>query len=206
MANENEQNKAEQNQDQNKGGGSEQDPIKQKVEQLERENASLLKETLAKKQQIKELEEKKTQEEQERLKEQNRYKELYEAGQPQVKRLGEIEPVLNQILETEIAGVPEDKRELIPQFEKPEQKLLWVRQAKDKGLFTPNMDGSRASTGADGKPVTVGSKVNTDKNLPDFVNWSSTDPRLMKLTTQEFQVWKRHSQRTVTGIKGWGNG
>lgn len=177
------------------------DATKARIEALERENAALLKETLSKKEQIRDLESKKQTEEQDRLKEQNKFKELFEASQPKVKRLEEIETVFTQILETEIAEVQEEKRDLIPQFEKPEQKLLWLRQAKAKGLFAPKMD----TTGKDGKPpATVQSKVNADKNLPEFVSWSSNDPRLTTLSTEQYRIWRAHNTKTATGVKGWG--
>ena len=174
---------------------------KVKIEALEKENQALLKETMAKKDQIRDLEAKKTQEEQDRLKEQNKFKELYEGAQPKVARLIEIEPVLTTILETEISEVPEDKRDIIPQFEKPEQKLLWLRQAKAKGLFVP------PTTTKDGKqiPPTVQSKVSTDGTLPEFVSWGASDPRLTTLSIDQFRLWKQHNAKTSPGLRGWGN-
>jgi len=172
---------------------------KQRIEALEKENAALLKETIAKKEQIRDLEAKKTVEEQERLKEQNKWKELYEGILPKAKRLEELEPVLTTLLEQEIADIPEDKRELIPNFDKPEQRLSWVKNAKIKGLFKTTEQGKTQPAS------TVQSKVQTDGTLPDYVSWASNDPRLTKLTLQEFQIWKRHNQKSAQGIKGWGN-
>ena len=191
------------------------DPNLLRIEALERENAGLLKETLFKKEQIRDLETKKTAEEAERLKEQNKYKELYEADQPRIKRLAEIEPVLTSLLDVEIAGIPEDKRDLVPNFERPEQKLLWVKTAKEKKLFTPELNEGKPQVDKNGKPVldakgqpvitSVQSKVNTDKNLPEFVSWASNDPRLTTLPTADYIVWKQHNTKSSPGIRGWGN-
>lgn len=191
---------ADQPQNEKPNDSTNSDPQKVRIEALEKENASLLKETLSKKEHIRELETKKQAEEAERLKEQNKFKELYEGTIPKAKRAEEIEPVINSLLELEVADVPEDKRELIPQFEKPEQKLLWVRNAKAKGLFAvPDQSTQNPAS-------TVQSKVKTEGTLPDFVSWPSNDPRLSKLTTDQYRIWKAHNTKTVTGIRGWGGG
>lgn len=173
------------------------DATKTRIAQLEQENASLLKETLAKKELIRDLETKKQAEEQERLKEQNKYKELYEGTLPKSKRLEELEPVFTTLLEAEIGDIPEDKRDLIPNFDKPEQKLLWVRNAKSKGLFGSQKQEVKL-------PGTVQSKVNTDQTLPEFLSWSANDNRLTTLSISDFQKWKQHNQKTSSGVRGWG--
>lgn len=173
------------------------DVTKARIAELEKENSNLLKETLAKKELIRDLETKKQTEEQERLKEQNKYKELYESTIPKSKRLEELEPVFTTLLESEIAEIPEDKRDLIPNFDKPEQKLLWVRNAKSKGLFGTQKETVKI-------PGTVQSKVNTDATSPEFLSWAASDNRLTTLSMPDFQKWKQHNQKTPAGVRGWG--
>lgn len=178
-------------------GNFDAEAAKARIAELEKENSGLLKETLSKKELIKNLETQKQTEEQERLKEQNKYKELYESNVSKVKRVEEVEPVLNQILETEIGEIPEDKRDLIPNFEKPEQKLLWVRNAKSKGLFSVGKETKAPAS-------TVQSKVNTDGTLPEYLGWANTDERLKTLSIAEFQKWRQHNQKAPAGVRGWG--
>ena len=176
---------------------------KSRIEALEKENQSLLKDTMAKKEQIRDLEAKTENERQAQLKEQAKWKELYEVAQPTLARFKEIEPVLTSLLETELSEVPEDKRDIIPQFEKPEAKLLWLRQAKGKGFFKPAEEPKKEK---DGKPVsTVQSKVNTDGTLPEFVSWAPSDPRLTSLSMAQFRLWKQHNQKQAPGVTGWGS-
>lgn len=187
------------------------DPQKLRIAQLETENAALLKETVAKKEQIRDLETKKKAEEEEQLKSQQKYKELYEGSLPKAKRAEELEPVVADLINIEIADIPEEKRELIPNFEKPEQKLLWIRKAKSQGLFTPVADpkgekGGKGKLGPDGKPLpaTVQSKVNTDGTTPEFLTWSPNDPRLASLSIPDFRQWQAHNRPQKTGVVGWG--
>ena len=181
------------------------------VEALKKENSTLLQETLSKKEQLKQLETQKATQEADVLKEQNKYKELYEGSLAKAKRADELEPVLNQILETEIALVPEDKRDLIPSFEKPEQKLSWLNNAKTKGLFGKAADSGSAEGETKGKkeekkaPVgSVQSKTGGNGQAPEFLSYTNADPRMAKLTTAEYVQWRAHNRKPVSGVAGWG--
>lgn len=63
---------------------------------------------------------------------------------PKAARAAELESTLREYLDAEIADIPEDKRDLIPDGDIAAQ-LKWVKAAKAKGLFAappkaPNMD------------------------------------------------------------------
>lgn len=169
----------------------------QYVQQLEKKNKDLLKETMDRKEKIRAFE-KQQQDAQEALqREQGKFKELYDASQPKVKRLEEVEPVLQEIFDLEIADVPEDKRDLIP--DGPiEQKLKWVKNAKAKGLFGQKKEEKKPPVNSDG------TKPNSHGATPDFVSWGANDPRLLKLSPQDYNVWKQHNRAPKQGVKGWG--
>lgn len=50
-------------------------------------------------------------------------------------RIGELEAVINGLLEAKMAGIPEEFHDLIPSNLTPEAKLAWVTTAEGKGLF-----------------------------------------------------------------------
>ena len=189
------------------------DEQKAQIDTLKKENAALLQETLSKKEQLKKLETDKQTQEAAVLKEQNKYKELYEGAQAKAKRADELEPILTSMLETEVAAIPEDKRDLVPAFEKPELKLQWIRNAQTKGFF-----GKAADSGAEGDkggkkddkgdkakpPGSIQSKTGGKEQSPEFLSFAPTDPRLAKLTIPEYQQWKAHNRRSPVGVVGWG--
>ena len=205
---------AEANGNENKGGNTPTaEQLAAQVEALKKENSTLLQETLSKKEQLKALETQKQEQEAAVLKEQNKYKELYEGALAKAKRADELEPVLNQILESEIALVPEDKRDLIPSFEKPEQKLSWLNNAKTKGLFGTAKDSGSTTEGDKGKgkddksknpPGSVQSKTGGNSQSPEFLSFAPNDPRLAKLSTAEYVQWKQHNRKPASGVVGWG--
>lgn len=177
-----------------------------KIADLENQNKLLVKEAMEKKEQIRKLEDNKKAEEEKHLKEQNKFKELYEVAVPKLERLNKLEPILNQMLDTEVSEVPEEKRDLIPQFPTIEEKLLWVRNAKAKGLFTPAAPGKGAE-GDKGKKApasSVQSKTQTEDSSAEFLSIPANDPRLQKLSLAEYQQWKAHNQAPKSGIRGWG--
>lgn len=175
--------------------------LEKRIADLETQNKSLVKEAMEKKEQLRKLEENKKTEEEKLLKEQNKFKELYEQASPKLERLNKLEPMLNQMLDTEVAEVPEDKRELIPQFQTVEEKLLWVRNAKVKGLFTP----SKSAKDEKKAPASsVQSKSQTDDTSPEFLSIQANDARLQKLSLSEYQQWKAHNRTPKSGIRGWG--
>lgn len=176
--------------------------LEKRIADLETQNKSLVKEAMEKKEQLRKLEENKKAEEEKLLKEQNKFKELYDQASPQLERLNKLEPILNQMLDTEVAEVPEDKRELIPQFQTVEEKLLWVRNAKVKGLFLPA--GKTAAPEKKAPAASVQSKTLTDDNAPEFLSIPAGDSRLQKLSLSEYQQWKAHNQKTSVKVRGWG--
>jgi ribonucleoside-triphosphate reductase len=52
-----------------------------------------------------------------------------------VKRVQQLESVINSLLEAKLEGVPEEFRDLIPAHLTPEQKLDWLGAAEKKELF-----------------------------------------------------------------------
>lgn len=130
------------------------------------------------------------------LKEQNKYKELYEGVKAKAERHDVLEAGLQEYFETEIAEIPEDKRDLIPEGS-VESRLKWVKQAKQKGLFNPQ----KANT----TPVnTATRKPNSDPTQPEYLSWSPNDPRLLKLSISEARNYRSHRQAVPAGNRGWG--
>lgn len=175
------------------------DDMQKRIADLENQNKTLLKEAMEKKDQIRQLEETRKAEEEKALKEQNKFRELYESAQPKLERLNKLEPTLNSMLELEVNDVPEDKRDLIPAFSQVEDKILWIRNAKSKGLFSAQKEPEKKSAAA-----SVQSKTNSSATSQEFLTWQSSDPRLTQLTISEYQLWKQHNRREKSGIKGWG--
>lgn len=190
-----------------KAGKKELSGDEKRIADLETQNKALVKEAMEKKEHIRKLEETKAAEEEKHLKEQNKFKELYEAAVPKVERLTKLEPILNSMLETEVSEIPEDKRELIPSFSVVEEKLLWVRNAKVKGLFLPAQ-----KVDANGKPIiekkapagSIQSKTGSEENVPEFLSIPANDPRLQKLSLSDYRRWKEHNQKTPVGVRSWG--
>lgn len=179
--------------------------LEKKIADLETQNKQLVKEAMEKKEHIRKLEETKSAEEEKHLKEQNKYKELYENAVPKLERLSKLEPTLNSMLETEVSEIPEEKRELIPQFQTIEEKLFWVRNAKAKGLFVPAKDGKSAAAPEKKAPASsVQSKTQTEEGSAEFLSIPANDPRLQKLSLQEYRQWKAHNATTKAGVRGWG--
>ena len=201
----------------NEGNAPTAEQLAAQVESLKKENAGLLQETLSKKEQLKALEQKKADEESAALKEQNKYKELYEGSLAKAKRADELEPILTTMLDSEIAEVPEDKRDLVPNFDKPEQKLLWLRNAKTKGIFASPAagEGGQGGEGKGGKgegngkgkknpPGSVQSKSGGNEQTPEFLSYTKDDPRLRGLSNEQYVQWKAHNRKPAAGVVGWG--
>ncbi len=55
--------------------------------------------------------------------------------EPVAAKTARMETVVSALLEQELAGVPEDMRDVVPASLAPEDRLDWLRQAKAKGLF-----------------------------------------------------------------------
>ena len=78
--------------------------------------------------------------------EQGKYEELYKTTSDELgkfkdehknasQRVIQLETVINAMLETRLANVPEDFRDLVPANLNPEAKLEWLTAAESKGLF-----------------------------------------------------------------------
>ena len=78
--------------------------------------------------------------------EQGKYEELYKTTSDELgkfkdehknasQRVTQLETVINTLLETRLANVPEDFRDLVPANLNPEAKLEWLTAAESKGLF-----------------------------------------------------------------------
>ena len=78
--------------------------------------------------------------------EQGKYEELYKTTNDELgkfkddhknssQRVTQLETVINAMLETRLANVPEDFRDLVPANLNPEAKLEWLTAAESKGLF-----------------------------------------------------------------------
>ena len=78
--------------------------------------------------------------------EQGKFEELYKATSDELgkfkdehknasQRVIQLETVINAMLETRLANVPEDFRDLVPGNLNPEAKLEWLTAAEAKGLF-----------------------------------------------------------------------
>ena len=78
--------------------------------------------------------------------EQDKYEELYKSTSDELtkfkddhknasQRVTQLETVINAMLETRLANVPEDFRDLVPGNLNPEAKLEWLTAAESKGLF-----------------------------------------------------------------------
>lgn len=85
---------------------------------------------------VEELEARLAEIEREKLSEEERIRKDLETFKPKAEQLDRYANGIKEILEIEIADVPEDKRDLIPNLD-PLDKLKWVRTAKTKGLFAP---------------------------------------------------------------------
>jgi seryl-tRNA synthetase len=69
-------------------------------------------------------------------------KELLEAKEavkkdfePTVERLKKLEESFEKLLEQELADIPEDKKDLVPDYPSAEDKLAWLKKAKAGGVF-----------------------------------------------------------------------
>lgn len=93
-------------------------------------------------------------------------------------QLTEHKDVLKQLLEIELSEVPEDKRDLIPELSDT-KKLIWLRNAKAKGLF-----GSKEAPPTSSTNIPPGNTPNGNQNV---------DPKNLKVGTPEYEA---HVQRT----------
>lgn len=158
--------------------------------------ASVTEETIERRQRIRTLEQEQDKKSEAALKEQNKYKELYEAAQPKVKRLEELETVVNQILETKKEVVPEDKRHLIPGGT-PETQLKWIEDAVASGLFYPK--GGEPPKSDPPKVSKQNQPKDDNKNMTDYLTWASDDARLTSLSLPQYAEWQKHNGKIVTG-------
>jgi chromosome segregation ATPase len=88
----------------------------------------------------------KEQEELEALKKKGEFEELYNTTQQELEtykanakqtseRVEQLEGIIQSLVDSELSAVPEELHDLIPSNFTPEQKLTWISQAKEKGIF-----------------------------------------------------------------------
>ena len=169
----------------------------ERLSALEKRNKDLLHETMQRKEKIQLFEKEKTDLEEARLKKEGEYKTLVETYEPKAKRLDSVITALDEIFNLEIADVPADKRDLIPTGN-VEERLKWVKQAKAKKLFGEPPAPKVPPPPSD--PTKPGGTTQT----PEFCSWAPDDPRMLKLTTDQYKVWKEHNRKAKDGVKGWG--
>lgn len=157
------------------------------VDALKKEKADLLKEVMSKKEKLEAYEKKAEQDKQTQLAEQGKYKELIEQLTPKVQRFEKVMPVLEKLYEFEVADVPEDKRDLIPQGD-IETRLEWVKTAKSKGLFKTEKDEKKPPVGS------VQSKNSVIPGAAEYLTWDKYDPRVTKLPLADQAKWLAHQR------------
>ena len=168
--------------------------LQAKLKAAESEKATLLKETMSRKEKLEKLEQEKQKAEETRLAEQGEYKTLVDKYKPDAEKLALWAPRVEKLLELELKDIPADKHDVIPAFQDPFEKLEWLKNARAKGIF-----GNESKV-----PNSINSKTDTSKaGLPEFVSWSADDPRLSKLPTKDFMLWKAHNRVSSSGVKGW---
>jgi len=167
-------------------------------EKIRDQNKELLHETMGRKEKLREYEAKIQQTEQRSLEEQEKYKELYEQSKPKIERLERQNSIFENLYEKELEAIDEDKRELVPELPSIEQKYEWLRTAKAKGIF------SKPEEKPAEKPAnSIQSKVGPEAGTPEFTSWGPNDPRLTKLSNEEYKVWRSHNRKS-SSASGWG--
>ncbi|MDP4549840.1 hypothetical protein Q9251_02985 [Alkalihalobacillus macyae] len=103
----------------------------------------------------------------EEKKQQGEYKELYETRNSEYEalkgnhtqietRVGELEGIIGQLLNSKLATIPEEMHDLIPENLSIEGKLAWVDKAQQKGLFGNGANQAVGDlTNGDNKPKAI---------------------------------------------------
>lgn len=173
--------------------------LQKQIKELTGKLEDVTKESINRKEKLRTLEKESEEAKEASLKEQNKYKELYEAAQPKVKRLEELEPVVQGLLDTKIESIPEDKRHLIPTGT-PEAKLRWIEDATTAGLFYPK-GGENGGQQQNQQQQVQNSQQrqvqNNNQNLAEYLSWGPDDPRLTTLTNDQYLKWKEHNGKNV---------
>jgi len=165
------------------------------VDALKKEKADLLKEVMATKEKLGNFEKKAEQDKQTQLAEQGKYKELLESLTPKVQRFEKLMPVIEKLYEAEVADVPEDKRELIPQGD-VETRLDWLRSAKSKGLFKTQEPEKKPPVSS------VQSKASAVPGSAEYLTWDKNDPRVTRLPIADQAKWLAH-QKSKSQSASW---
>lgn len=93
--------------------------------------------------------------------------------EPKAVKVERYETVIGALLESELATVPEEMRDVVPSGLAPEDRLDWLRQAKAKGLFkAPESAPAVKPTNAPlpSRPAAVGGNVITKSVLANMPN------------------------------------
>lgn len=169
--------------------------MKAHIEKLETQNKELLTETIERRHKLKKLEQDREDSEKKRLEEESKFKELYEGSKPKLERLKGLEDTFTKLLDAEISSIPDDKRDLIPQFESVEKRYEWLMTAKSKGIFAaPKKDEGKKTN-----PPSYNGKPATEGTIPEFLNWGADDARLLDLNSEDYLKWKSHRANKQRG-------
>lgn len=117
-----------------------------------------------------ENEKKATEAEKKTKEQQGKFEELYKTAADELtrtkdthklssERVGQLESVINSLLEAKLENVPEEFRDLLPAHMTPEAKLEWLANAEKKGLFKPTK-----------KDVPLGESTNPAGNQTNDLN------------------------------------
>lgn len=171
------------------------------IKRMETALAEANKESKERKEKLRELTQKEQDAESKRLQEEGKFKELVQNLEPKAKRADELEKVIKEYYDSEVADIPEEKRTLIPQGS-VETQLSWLKIAKAQGIFTGKAPEPKKA------PANSEQKKVEDPNAPQFLDWKPNDPRLTTLNAAQYGQWKSHNGRDgkVAGNQavGWG--
>lgn len=141
-------------------------------------------ESIKRKEKLRAIEQEKADKDAASLKEKGEFQKLVETLEPQAKRAAELEKALQGYFDLEVADVPEEKRNLIPDGA-IESKLTWLKNAKAQGIFGAPKK----------KPEDTDDKKRGDTTSAEFLSWLPTDSRLTTLTPEDYARWKKHNGR-----------
>lgn len=171
------------------------------IKKMESALSEANKESKERKEKLRELTQKEQDAENKRLTEEGKFKELVGTLEPRAKRADELEKVVKELYDSEVADIPEEKRALIPAGP-VETQLSWLRIAKQQGIFTGQAPAKKDP------PAKSNQEKQGDDKAPQFLDWKPNDPRLTSLTPGQYAQWKTHNGRDgkvlANQTQGWG--
>jgi chromosome segregation ATPase len=129
--------------------------------------------------QIAEANKQKEQEELEAKKKKGEFENLYTEASQELEntktqfeqtsqRVEQLEGIIQTLVDAEMEAVPEAMRDLVPENFTPEQKLSWITQAKQKGLFGTQQNSKE-------NEELGGATNNQQQTQPDISKMSATE-------------------------------